>query len=316
MKNSNGNKDNLLLGKLPPQNTEAEESLLSAILIDNSIINDVVEVLSAEDFYRSKHQIIFRSVIELFENKEPIDLVTLTNQLKKSDMLEKIGGASFLAKLIDEVPLAVNASHYAKIIHDKASLRGLIEQGYAIIKRSLKDAEDVENIIDFAESCIYKISEKKINPGFHQVRDLLDGGFDTIERQQANKGMPTGVPSGFKGLDALTSGFQNSDLIILAARPSMGKTALALNMARNAAVDWNIPVAIFSLEMSKEQLVLRLICSESRVNSSRIRDGFISKRDWDSLGTAGGTLYQAPIYIDDFADNSTLAIRTKSRRLR
>ena len=315
-KNSNENKDNLMLGKLPPQNTDAEEALLSAILIDNSIINDVVEILSDEDFYRSKHQVIFRSIVELFENNEPVDLVTLTNQLKKSDKLEEIGGASFLSKLIDEVPLAVNARHYAKIIHDKASLRELIKNGYAIIKRSLKEAEDVENIIDFAESCIFKISEKKIIPAFYQVRNLLDGGFDTIERQQANKGMPTGVPSGFKALDALTSGFQNSDLIILAARPSMGKTALALNIARNAAVDWNIPVAIFSLEMSKEQLTLRLICSESRVNSSHIRDGYITKEDWDSLGTAGGTLYEAPIYIDDYADNPALAIRTKSRRLK
>ena len=315
-KNSNGNKDDLLLGKLPPQNTDAEEALLSAILIDNSIINDVVEILSAEDFYRSKHQEIFRCIVELFENREPVDLVTLSNQLKKSDKLEEIGGASFLSILIDEVPLAVNASHYAKIIHDKATLRELIKNGYAIIKRSLKEAEDVENILDFAESCIFKISEKNIDRAFYQVRDLLDGGFDAIERQKANKGMPTGVPSGFKALDALTSGFQNSDLIILAARPSMGKTALALNIARNAAVEWNVPVGFFSLEMSKEQLVLRLITSESRVNSSRMRDGFISKQDWDSLTAAGGTLHEAPIYIDDYADNSTLAIRTKSRRLK
>jgi len=315
-KNSNVKNDSLLLGKLPPQNIDAEEALLSAILIDNSTIDDVLEILSPEDFYRSRHKVIFRSIVELIENKEPVDLVTLANQLKNSEELENIGGASFLSKLIDEVPAAINARHYAKIISEKASLRALIQHAYAIIKRSLKETEGTENIIDFAESCILSISEKKINPAFYLVRDLLDCGFDTIEKGQANKGMPTGVPSGFRDLDALTSGFQNSDLIILAARPSMGKTALALNLALNAAVDFNIPVGIFSLEMSKEQLVLRLISAESRVNSSRIRDGFITKQDWDSLGTAGSTLYEAPIYIDDSADNTTLAIRTKSRRLK
>lgn len=315
-KGSNLMIDDHIPGNLPPQNIDAEKALLSAVLIDNSIIDEVLEILSSEDFYSSKHQVIFRSIAELINHEEPADLVTLTNQLQKTGELKTIGGASYLSKLIDEVPMAINARHYANIIHEKASLRQLIQHSYAIIKRCLKGAEDAENIIDYAESCIFSISEKKINPSFFLVRDLLNGGFDTIEQGQKNKGMPTGVPSGFKDIDTLTSGFQNSDLIILAARPSMGKTALALNLARNAAVDYNIPVAIFSLEMSKEQLVLRLICSESRVNSSRIRDGFTTKQDWDSLGTAGSTLYKAPIYIDDSAENTTLAIRTKSRRLK
>jgi len=313
--NKKAQKDTQLYG-LPPQNIEAEASLLSAILIDNRILDDVVDVLISEDFYRSTHQIIFKAMIELVEKREPIDLVTLTNILKDRGELDTIGGAIYLAKLIDEVPLAVNAGHYAKIIHDKATLRRLIEKGYAIIKNCFDDQENVDEIIDFAESCLFEISEKKIKPSFYEVKDLLKGGFETLEMCEKNKGIPTGVPTGFRQLDSLTSGFQNSDLIILAARPSMGKTAFALNIARNAAVDGNIPVAFFSLEMAKEQLVMRLLFSEARLNATRLRDGFINKQDWEILNKACCTLHAAPIYIDDSADNSALSIRAKSRRLK
>ena len=301
---------------LPPQNVEAEASLLSAILIDNRILDDVVDVLIPIDFYRSAHQIIFGAMIELVEKKEPIDLVTLANILKDRGELETVGGAIYLAKLIDEVPLAVNADHYAKIIHDKATLRRLIAKGYAIIKNCFDDQENVDEIIDYAEGCIFEISEKKIKPSFFEVKDLLIGGFDTFRKCENNKGIPTGVPTGFKQLDSLTSGFQNSDLIILAARPSMGKTAFALNIARNAAVESNIPVAFFSLEMAKEQLVMRLLCSEARLNAARLRDGFISKQDWEILNKSGSTLHRAAIFIDDSPDNSALSIRAKTRRLK
>jgi replicative DNA helicase len=293
--------------RLPPQNIEAEASLLSAILIDNRILDDIVDVLTSKDFYRSAHQIIFRAMIELVEKREPIDLVTLTNILKDKGDLETVSGAIYLAKLIDEVPLAVNAGHYAKIIHDKATLRRLIEKGYAIIKNCFDDQENVDEIVDYAESCIFEISEKKIKPSFYEVKDLLKGGFENLEMCEKNKGIPTGVPTGFKQLDSLTSGFQNSDLIILAARPSMGKTAFALNIARNAAVDSNIPVAFFSLEMAKEQLVMRLLCSEARLNVTRLRDGFITKDDWEILNKAGSTLDEAPIYIDDSSDFASLS---------
>jgi replicative DNA helicase len=305
-----------LLSKLPPQSTEAEASLFSAILFDNKIIDDIIEIITPLDFYKTAHQKIFAAMLDLFENKDPVDLVSLANRLSDQGLLEKVGGASYLAKLVDQVPLAVNARHYARIIHDKAALRSLIERGNAIIKRCLNDQDNVDEIIDFAERCIFEVSENKIKPSFFQVKDLVGGAFDAIHRREETKGLPTGIPTGFTKLDNLTSGFQNSDLIILAARPSMGKTALALNIARNAAVDNSIPVAIFSLEMAKEQLVMRLLCAESRIDSDRFRSGFISKQHWDKLNKAGKRLYRAPIYIDDSSDNSALTIRAKSRRLK
>ena len=308
--------NNPMLNKIPPQNIEAEASLLSAVLVDNRILDDVVDILMPKDFYRSAHRIIFGAMIELADKSEPVDLVTLTNILNDRGELETVGGAIYLAKLIDEVPLAVNAEHYAKIIHDKAILRRLFEKGYAIIKNCFDDQEHVDEVIDYAEGCIFEISGKKIKPSFFEVKDLLPGGFDTLKMCVDNQGVPTGVPTGFKKLDNLTSGFQKSDLIILAARPSMGKTAFALNIARNAAVESNIPVAFFSLEMAKEQLVMRLLFAEARLNATRLRDGFITKQDWETLIQAGSTLHEAPIYIDDSADNSALSIRAKTRRLK
>jgi replicative DNA helicase len=305
-----------IFDKTPPQNVEAEASLLSAALIDHTVLDEIIEILRPQDFYRTAHQTIFAAMIELFERSEPVDLVTLTNFLKDNAQLEKIGGAVYLARLIDEVPLAANAAHYAKIIHDKATLRGLIERGFAIIKRCWTDQNQVDKVVDFAQSCVFEVSERKIRPSFHRIKDLVISSFDFIESRRNNEGLPTGVPTGFFKLDKLTSGFQKSDLIILAARPSMGKTAFALNIARNAAVECRIPVGFFSLEMSKEQLAIRMLCSEARIDSIRLRNGSISKQDWDSLKNAGGTLYDAPIYIDDSHDNSVLSIRAKSRRLK
>jgi replicative DNA helicase len=305
-----------MVAKIPPQSVEVEASLLSAVLIDNSVLNEVVEILRPQDFYKTAHQKIFSAMIGLFEKSEPVDLVTLTNFFKDKEQLENIGGAVYLAALINEIPLAINAAHYAKIIHDKATLRDLIERGYAIIKRCWSEQSQVDEVLDFAESCIFKISERKIRPSFHRVKDLVCSSFDVIESRRKNEGQAAGVSTGFFKLDKLTSGFQKSDLIILAARPSMGKTAFALNITRNAAVECQIPVAFFSLEMSKEQLVMRLLCSEARIDSIQLRDGSVSKQDWDRLKNAGSTLYDAPIYIDDSYNNSVLSIRAKSRRLK
>jgi replicative DNA helicase len=307
--------DSSLYG-LPPQNVEAEAALLSAVLIDQRVLNEVLELLTPSDFYRSAHQKILSAMIELAAKQEPIDLVTLSNRLRDRGELDKVGGAFYLAKLIDAVPLAINAGHYARIIHEKAVLRGLLEKGYAIIKSCFADQENVDETVDYAERCIFEIAQKKIKPSFCAVTDLLKDGFEVLERRAKNRGTPTGVPSGFTKLDHLTSGFQNSDLIILAARPSMGKTALALNIARNAAVNSQIPVAFFSLEMAKEQLVMRLLCAEARINSDRLRDGFITPQDWEILHQAGRTLHAAPLYIDDSPDNSALTIRAKTRRLK
>jgi replicative DNA helicase len=301
---------------LPPQSIDAEESLLSAILVDNNTLLDVVEILSADDFYRTAHQKIFAAIIDLFDKGEPVDLVTLANNLKARGQIEAVGGASYLARLVDTVPLAVNAQHYAKIIADKASLRRLIEKTNAIAKRCYDDRGNVDDIIDFAETSIFEISERKSSQSFYPLSRLIISNIETLEDNQGNKSLVTGVPMGFGLLDNLTSGLQKSDLIILAARPSMGKTALALNIARNAAVDANIPVAVFSLEMSKEQLSLRMLCAEARLDSSRLRGGFFSMDDWHRLTDAAGILSESPIYIDDTPSISAMEIRAKARRLK
>jgi len=301
---------------LPPQNIEAEESLISAILVDNNTLLDVIEILAPEDFYRTAHQKIFAAITDLFNKAEPIDLVTLANKLKEKGHLEEIGSASYLARLVDTVPLAVNAQHYAKIVHDKAALRRLIEKANAIVKRCFEERGNADDVIDFAESAIFEISEKKSQQAFYPLSKIILGNIETLEENQGNRSLVTGVPTGFSRLDNLTSGFQNSDLIILAARPSMGKTALALNIARNAAVDASIPVAVFSLEMSKEQLSLRMLCSEARIDSSRLRGGFFSMEDWHRLTDAAGILSESPIYIDDSASLSAMDIRAKARRLK
>ncbi len=301
---------------LPPQSIEAEESLLSAILLDNNTLLDVVEVLAVADFYRTAHHKIYAAIIELFDKGEPIDLVTLANNLKEKGQIDAVGGASYLARLVDAVPLAINAQHYAKIIADKASLRRLIEKANAIAKRCYDDRGNVDDVIDFAEASIFEISERKTSQSFYPISRLIIRNIETLEENQGNKSLVTGVQMGFGLLDNLTSGLQKSDLIILAARPSMGKTALALNIARNAAVDSDIPVAIFSLEMSKEQLSLRMLCAEARLDSSRLRGGFFSMADWHRLTDAAGILSESPIYIDDSPSLSAMEIRAKARRLK
>jgi replicative DNA helicase len=301
---------------LPPQHVEAEESIISAILRDNNTLLDVIEILAPEDFYRTAHQKIFTAIIDLFDKTEPIDLVTVTNRLKEKGQLEEIGGASFLSRLLDTAPPAVNAPHHAKIVHGKASLRLLIEKSNAIVKRCFKEQGDADDIIDFAETAIFEITENKSQQAFYPISKIIMGNIETLEEKQGNRSLVTGVPTGFSHLDNLTSGLQKSDLIILAARPSMGKTALALNIARNAAVEANIPVAIFSLEMSKEQLSLRMLCSEARIDSSRLRSGFFSMEDWHRLTDAAGLLSESPIYIDDSASLTAMDIRAKARRLK
>jgi replicative DNA helicase len=301
---------------IPPQSLEAEESILSAILVDNDTLLEVLEILSPRDFYRSAHQKIFSAISELFSKSEPIDLVTLTNILREHDRLEEIGGATYLANLVDTVPLAANAQHYAKIVYDKACLRRLIEKSNEITKRCFEDRGDVDNVIDFAESSIFEISENKVRPAFYPIGEIIESNIDTLEERQGNRALVTGVATGFTKIDELTAGFQKSDLVIIAGRPGMGKTSLALNIAKHAAVDANIPVAIFSLEMSKEQLSLRMLSCDARIDSSRLRRGFISQDDWIKITDTAGVLSQAPIFIDDSPNITALEIRAKSRRLK
>ena len=304
------------LQKVPPQNIEVEQSILSAILIENNTLPEVLEVVSEKDFYRESHRKIFAAMVDLFERNEPADLITITNILKEQGRLESVGGASYLAELVDTVPMATNAAHYAKIVREKATLRQLIERAASITTRCFEDRGDVEEVLDFAERSIFDISENKVRPAFHSLADILNDTYKAVEDAVGNKILVTGVPTGYHMLDEKTSGLQPSDLIVIAGRPSMGKTALALNIAQNACTQTGIPVGIFSLEMSKEQLSLRMLSSEARIDSSRMRGGFLSESDLARINRAAGTLYDLPIYIDDSPAISALEIRAKARRMK
>jgi replicative DNA helicase len=255
-------------------------------------------------------------LLNLSERDEPADLITLTNELRKSDQLDSIGGASYLASLIDSVPTAANIEYYARIVKEKAILRKLIQTSTEIITQGYEDRGDVEGFLDEAERAIFEISEKRVRPSFYPIREIVKESFATIERLFKKKEAVTGVPSGFKELDRMTAGFQPSDLIIIAGRPSMGKTAFCLDVAEYAAIGNKIPVAIFSLEMSKEQLVIRMLCSQANVEGTRLRTGYLNESDWPKLTIAAGNLSDAPIYIDDTAALSALELRAKARRLK
>ena len=304
------------LSKLPPHSIDAEESILSAILIDNETLIDIVEILTAEDFYRPAHELIFKAMTDLFGRAEPVDIVTVVNCLKESGKLELTGGATYLARLVDTVPITVNAQYHAKIIHNKASLRRLIEKSSEIIHKCYDELGDVDETLDYAQHTIFSIADNKLKPSFSHLSDLVNININTLEERQNNNSEFTGIPTGYGQFDKLTSGLQNSDLIILAARPSMGKTAFALNVARNVAVDENKLVAVFSLEMAKEQLSMRLLTSEARINSDRLKNGTINEADWERVADAAGVISEAPIYIDDSPNITAMEIRAKARRLK
>jgi len=301
--------------KIPPQNIEAEQCVLGGVLLENEAINNVLEILVPEDLYRESHRKIFTAMIALFEKSEPIDLITLTNILKSRNQLDDVGGSAYLSSLVDSIPTAANISYYVKIIKEKALLRGLITTATEIITRGYEDEEDVADLLDQAERSIFQISENQIKPSFYSMKSILKESFKTIEKLYESREIVTGVPTGFDEIDKLTSGFQPSDLIIIAGRPSMGKTAFSLNIARHAAVEKSIPVVVFSLEMSKEQLAMRMLCSEAKVDAHRLRGGFLGETDWPKLTRAAGMLSEAPIFIDDTPALSLLEMRAKSRRL-
>ena len=305
------------LNKIPPQNIDAEESIISAMLLDRNALLEIVDILLPEDFYKKSHQEIYKAAQTLFAANEPVDLVTLANKMKEAGTLEEVGGATFLAQIVDTVPMAANATHYAKIVKDKAILRTLIEKSSHITEKCFDDRGEVDEILDFAETSIFNISDKKTTKAFSTISDLVGENFNTLEERQANDKQFTGIPTGFAKLDEMTSGLQPSDLIIIAARPSMGKTAFALNLARNVAIDANIPVAVFSLEMASDQLSMRLLTSEARVNSARLKgDGHLGKDDWNRLTDAADVLSSAPIFIDDSGFITAMEIRAKTRRLK
>ena len=302
--------------KVPPQNIEAEQSVLGAILIENTALYKAIEIIGIDDFYKEAHKKIFLSMIELNEKNEAIDLVTLTEYLRKKNELDSVGGATYLSLLANTVPTAANIKYHSKIIYEKALLRNLINTATEIVSYGYENSRDIEELLDYAENAIFRISEKKIRPSFSAIKDIIKDSFETIERLSEKKERITGIPTGFYDLDMLTSGFQPSDLIIVAGRPSMGKTALCLCIAQHAGIEKGQPVAIFSLEMAKEQLVIRMLCAEARVDSHKLRSGFLAKSDWPRLTTAAGRLSEAPIFIDDSPGTSVLEMKAKARRLK
>jgi replicative DNA helicase len=306
-----------ILRRVPPQNIEAEESVLGAILLENECINRIIELLAAEDFYRETHRIIYRAMLELSDKNEPIDAITLTNALRGTGKLEQVGGPAYIAELAIRVPTAANASSYARIVREKAVLRALASAATEIAGGAYDEPREVDQYLDEAEHKIFEIAERRITPSFHSMHELTLESLKMIERLYERKELVTGVPTGFLDLDRITAGLQPSELTIIAARPSMGKTALALNIAAHAALDAQprVGVAFFSLEMSKEQLVLRLLCSDARVDSAKTRSGFMQERDLPKLAQAAQRLSQAPIFIDDTSDISPIVLKAKCRRL-
>jgi replicative DNA helicase len=304
------------LRKVPPQSLDAEESVLGGILLDSHALDRVIETMSDADFYRESHRKIFRAMIALSEKGEPIDLVTLTDTLKARGELQDIGGATYLAELTDKVPSAANIAHYARIIREKAVLRSLITVSNEIASRCYNGEEDIEQFLDEAERLIFDVSEKRIRPAFFKMGDMIMDTIKTVEKLYERKELVTGVPTGFLDLDRLTAGLQPADLVIVAARPSMGKTSLVLNIAQYVALHANTAVGIFSLEMSKEQLVMRMLCSEARVDNAKVRAGYLGERDFPRLAMAAGRLAEAPIFIDDTPAQNVLELRAKARRLK
>ncbi|EHQ92342.1 replicative DNA helicase [Desulfosporosinus youngiae] len=302
--------------KVPPQNLEAEQAVLGAMMLEPEIGSSVFEMLQPEDFYRDNHRLIFSAVQELFEKGDPVDLVSVAEVLRRQGRLEQVGGIAAISEIARSVPSAANVEYYARIVSEKALLRQLIRATSSILERGYEPGEEARSLLEEAEKLILDLSRQRVKDGFSAIRDVLLDTFEKIEYLYANKGNLTGVPTFFTDLDRMTAGWQPSDLVIIAARPSMGKTALVLNMAQNAAVRAKVAVAIFSLEMSKEQLVQRMLCGEALVDQQRVRTGDLLDTDWPKLTRAVGPLSDAPIFIDDTVGITLAELRSKARRLK
>jgi replicative DNA helicase len=298
-----------------PSNIEAERSILGAILLDNTVCNQAIELLRREDFFLDSHRRIFDKMVALTERGSPIDLITLSDELRRAAEFEQIGGATYIASLIDGVPRTDTIEHYAKIVKSKGQLRKLITASNQIIASCFDEEDDPDVIIDRAEQMIFQIAEDRVRQGFQYIGEVAQRRLEQIEQMAGRPEMITGVPTGFTDFDQMTSGLQRQDLIIIAARPSMGKTALALNMAQYAAKNGNT-VGIFSLEMSAEQLVSRLLCSEARVDAHRLRTGYLNREEWARLADALRRLCETQVFIDDTPGTTVLEMRAKSRRLK
>lgn len=304
------------LGKVPPHDLEAEQAIIGSMLTDRDAVISSVEVLKEEDFYREDNRAIYSAILSLYNRAEPIDIITVKAELETMGKFEQVGGLEYLAELPEKVPTTANASKYIKIVEEKSLLRNLIKTANEIIELGYDPTEDVEDIMEGAEKKIFNIMQNKNQKGYTPIKDVLVDSFTQLEELYNRKQHITGVPTGFTELDYRTAGFHGSDLILIAARPAMGKSAFALNIATNAAVKANVPVAIFSLEMSKEQMVNRILCSEAMVDSNKVRTGKLEEDDWTKLAGSIGPLSEAEIYIDDTPGISVMEIRAKCRKLK
>lgn len=302
-------------GRLPPQDVDAERSVLGAMMLDEQAVSEVMAVLHTEDFYRSQHARIFESMCVLYERSEPLDEVTVAAQLKMAGHLESVGGSQYLASLSEVVPTAANVVYHCRIVRAHALTRRLIQAATGIAGSAYEGVSDIETLLDQAETKIFEITSSRDQRAFTPIKEIVKDSFKYIEKLYERKESVTGVPTGFTDLDNITSGFQPGDLIIIAGRPSMGKTAFALGIAQNAALNKKTNVAVFSLEMGKEQLVMRMLCSEARIDSQRLRGGMLKEGDWHKLAVAAGLLTEAPISIDDTGSISVMEMRAKARRL-
>ena len=303
------------LAKIPPHDIDAEQAVLGSMLTDREAVNAAIETLKEDAFYREDNRAIYQAIVNLYNKSEPIDIITLKDELESMDKFEQVGGFEYLASLPDKVPTTANVQKYIKIVEEKSILRNLIKTANEIIELGYDPAGDVEDIMDGAEKRIFDLMQSKNQKGYTPIKDVLVESFTKLEELYNRKQHITGVPTGFAELDYKTAGLHGSELILIAARPAMGKTAFALNLATNAALRGNVPVAIFSLEMSKDQLVNRILCSESMVDSNKVRTGKLGEDDWIKLAGAIGPLSEAEIYIDDTPGISVTEIRTKCRKL-
>ncbi len=305
-----------LTEKVPPQNLEAEQSSLGSMMLERTALEKGMEILSAEDFYRPAHQEVFDALVSLAERDEPVDLITLQEELRKRGKLEDCGGTEYLMALVESVPTAAHIEHYAKIVERKSILRKLIAAGTQIIGLAQNEDEEIDSVTDQAERLVFGVAQRRMGEYFRPITPLVNQTWEWIEHRYHNKGESSGVPTGFHKLDHMTSGLQPSDFVIIAARPSMGKTALALNLALNAAIDAKETVAIFSVEMSAEQLVQRMVCMLARANAHRLRTGYFQDSEWKAIAEASEKLYGTNLFIDDSTDITHLGMRAKCRRLK
>ena len=301
---------------LPPQNLEAEMAVLGSMLLDENAIGVAVETIRVNSFYKDSHRKIFEVILSLFNNSKAVDLITMTDELKRLGILEEIGGVSYLTELANSVPSAANINHYVTIVKEKGILRSLITNATKIIHSCHQREGNVSELVDEAEKLIFEVSENRTHTTFVPLKEIIKDSIETIDRLYQNKAHVTGIPTGYVDFDLKTAGLQPSDLIIIAGRPSMGKSALVLGIAEHAGVIAKVPLAIFSLEMAKEQLVQRMLCSHARVDANKVRTGYLAASDWPHLTAAAGKLSEAPIFVDDTAGISVMELRAKARRLK